>query len=133
MVAKKLYGCTFQKRNTLATCRNVLVFGLLLLCGDIESCPGPCQNMDVFCNSKGLKIIHQNIRGLYSNVANIEILLSKQIDILTLSETHTLSHNSEIDFRIRGYNFILRSRKHGSRNVCFSLGNNLRNECRHSN
>ena len=51
----------------------------------------PYDNMDVFCNTRGLKMLHQNIRGLYRNIANIEIILSKQIDILTLSETHTLS------------------------------------------
>ena len=47
--------------------------------------------MSVFCNSKGSKI-----------------------DILTLSETHTLSHNSEVNFLIRGFNFISRSRRNGS-------------------
>lgn len=69
--------------------------------------------MDVFCN---LKILHRNVHGLYSIISNIEISLSKQSDILTLSETHTFTHHSEVNFRIRRFNLISRKKeRNGSR------------------
>ncbi len=43
---------------------------LLLMCGDVESCPGPDsltrEQFGSFLN-KGVKFVHQNIRGLSSN------------------------------------------------------------------
>ena len=114
-VSKKLFGCAFQKGKPLKIYRNVFICSLLLLCGDIEPCPGPCfGDINSFCNVKGLKILHQNIRGLFNNIANIEILLSKRIDILTLSETHTTSLLSDNHFNIQGFNFVSKPRENGN-------------------
>ncbi len=44
---------------------------LLMLCGDIESCPGPLEE---FMNSRGLKVFHHNIRGLFSNFVHVQEL-----------------------------------------------------------
>ena len=56
-VAKKLYGCTLQRNmNKQKLYRNMLLYFLIMLCGDVESCPGPGLN-DV-CNIKGLKLCH---------------------------------------------------------------------------
>ena len=41
---------------------------LLLLGGDIEICPGPQSTLSDFCKSKGFKIVHQNVRGILSNL-----------------------------------------------------------------
>ena len=54
---------------------------LILLCGDVESCPGPISaqisseriidKLMSLLEVKGLKILHQNTRGLTSNFAYI--------------------------------------------------------------
>ena len=44
-----------------------VIYLLLLLCGDIETCPGPTQTytgLQVFLTTKGLSVLHQNIRGM---------------------------------------------------------------------
>ena len=67
---------------------------LLMLCGDIETLPGPnLLTRDEFqqhsVSSKGLKIFHQNIRGILSNFDMLqEFLVShKNIDIATISDS----------------------------------------------
>eukprot|EP00794_Sanderia_malayensis_P006539 gene6539-7278_t len=59
----------------------------------------------------GLKILHQNIRGLLSHKHNICHLLEsfKNINILSLSETH-LSKEDETQAIISGYDFIAKPR-----------------------
>ena len=46
--------------------RRSLLTLLLILCGDIELVPGPVNVSFLFefCGEHGLKIVHQNIRGL---------------------------------------------------------------------
>jgi len=68
---------------------------LLLLSGDIEKCPGP-RDFGDFTTTRGMKIVHQNIRGLWQNLANLSVVLERYrgIDIITLSETH-ITHNPE--------------------------------------
>ena len=90
-----------------------------MLCGDIETKPGPNlltrdEFQQQFVSSKGLKIIHQNIRGILSNFDMLqEFLVShKNIDIATLSETH-LSEENLIDLcELDGYTFLNRNRGH---------------------
>ena len=90
---------------------------LLMLCGDIETLPGPnLLTRDEFqqhsVSSKGLKIFHQNIRGILSNFDMLqEFLVShKNIDIATISETH-LSGENHIDLcELDGYTFKSKSR-----------------------
>ena len=55
--------------------RKSLLLVMLLICGDIESCPGPTNIAD-FCHSKGLNVVHQNIRGLLNNFSNLEAFVS---------------------------------------------------------
>ena len=61
---------------------------LLILCGDIELAPGPFNE---FCGERGLKIVHQNIRGLPDKFDLLEALVNRykcKIDIISLSETN---------------------------------------------
>ena len=63
---------------------------LLLLCGDIESQPSPTNNSEfkTLILKKGINFCHQNFRGLYGNIDDVqEILLSHNFDIFSLSET----------------------------------------------
>ena len=51
--------------------RKSLFIVLLLVCGDVETQPGPSslsrEQFKQFLSGKGIKIVHQNIRGLVSN------------------------------------------------------------------
>ena len=71
---------------------------------------------DFLEGSKGLSILHQNIRGLLHNFCGIQEILSsnKNIKVLTLSETH-VKENENIDdiYKISGYNFESRRRSNG--------------------
>ncbi|XP_057299458.1 uncharacterized protein LOC130630077 [Hydractinia symbiolongicarpus] len=96
-----------------------LICLLLLACGDVERCPGPqYEQIKSFTNMKGIKFLHQNIRGIFHNMANLTALLSyeNRIDILTLSETHIEAQNGCDNndlYTIPGYNFISRCREIG--------------------
>ena len=88
-----------------------LLLLVLLVCGDIESHPGP-TNADVeklyieelsnLLKHRGIKIFHQNVRGLHKNTDKVKISFRdfKNTDILTLSETHTnddtYNHNAKL-------------------------------------
>ncbi|CAB3990292.1 Hypothetical predicted protein [Paramuricea clavata] len=73
-----------------------MVMVLLMLCGDIESCPGPFHvPLEEFINSRGLKVFHHNIRGLFSNF--VQELFDRYKGL----------------FIIDGYKFIKRNRKRG--------------------
>ena len=64
---------------------------LLLVCGDVEKCPGPAEsNIQGLLNQKGLKVFHQNIRGLFHNITNLSTFLNthKNTHIFSLSETN---------------------------------------------
>ena len=64
------------------------------MCGDVERLPGP-EDVEHFSNTSGIKMLHQNIRGLFTNVDSLTLLLNtyKIINIVTLSETH-ITYNS---------------------------------------
>ena len=51
-----------------------LIF-LLLLCGDIEPCPGP-SSVTVFLKQRGIKFVHQNICGLLNKIPQLETFVS---------------------------------------------------------
>ena len=65
-------------------------------------------------SKKGLKILHQNIRGLTTNKQLIcEILESfSNIDIFSLSETH-MNENSNAQAHIQGYTLVSKPRATG--------------------
>ncbi len=79
---------------------NVFICMLLLLCGDIERFPGPiCQNditrnspeMNLLLGKQGIKIFHQNVRGLSSKINQVSVLLQifRGIDVLLISKVMT--------------------------------------------
>ena len=60
---------------------------LLMLCGDIESCPGPLQvPLEEFMSGRGLKIFRQNVRGLFLNIVHVQELFDRcrGVDIMTV-------------------------------------------------
>ena len=92
---------------------------LLLICGDVEIQPGPQSLSRVefqeFISRKGMKIVHQNIRGLESNFDMLQEFVEShdKIDILTLSETHLTDNSYESCGKLQGYNFVYRNREYG--------------------
>ena len=85
---------------------------LILMSGDIESCPGPYSRdipaLKQLLKQRGLAVFHQNVRGLFSNINLVSELFQSfsGIDILTLSETH-IQKDSENNglYDIPGYSF----------------------------
>ena len=96
--------------------RNFLCL-LLLLCGDIQKCPGSIESntQDLF-NQKGLKVFHQNIRGFFHNIAKLSTFLHthRKIYIFSLSETHIHNSTPTQLFEIPGYTFINKNRDVGT-------------------
>ena len=119
-----------SKNQNISYSRKSAFLILLLLAGDIEVCPGPTgpgagprpgpdhNHMSCFAKSKGLKIMHQNIRGLWNQKDNLEVILNqyKSFDIFTLSETH-IAQNHPLDnndlYNLDGYKFVKRNRSTG--------------------
>ena len=97
--------------------RKCLLFGLLLLCGDIETCPGPeymINELHALCRDRGLSFIHQNIRGLHTIFESLcSIIATHNIDIITLSETHLYDSDNLSLYKIDGYDAIFRCRTEG--------------------
>ena len=93
--------------------RKSLLCLLLLLCGDIESCPGPetSYTKSNFLTRKGFTVLHQNIRGLPGKKVIIsDILLNNtKAEIFFLSETF-ISPDDVFDPTIRGFDFESKSR-----------------------
>ena len=58
--------------------RKSLIFFLLLICGDIELCPGPQENVTDISKLIGIKLVHQNIRGLLSKKDILETFVYKR-------------------------------------------------------
>ena len=77
-----------------------------LLLGDIESCPGPNIQNDLqgLSSMRGIKLIHQNIRGLFGKRDILQTLFTsdKSKFIVTLSETHKTPTNLEL-FKMPGF------------------------------
>ena len=99
------------KLKYVTTTKKSVCLLLLLLCGDIESQPGPTNNSEfkTLISKKGIKFCHQNIRGLYGKIDEVrEILLSYNFDIFSLSETSISEDFHNAFFDIRGYSFIRR-------------------------
>ena len=91
---------------------------LLLLCGDIETQPGPlCTSKDLkkICKNKGLKIFHQNIRGLHGKFDEVsDLLTNNRIDVLCLTELFLNKIISSTVFNIPGFTFLRKDRHRGS-------------------
>ena len=84
---------------------------LLLICGDIELCPGPQvqENLTDISKLRGIKLVHRNISGLVSKKDILETLFTNEKFIITLSETHITSVKSEL-FLILGLQFVHKNR-----------------------
>eukprot|EP00111_Clytia_hemisphaerica_P015178 TCONS_00044742-protein len=94
--------CTLSKFIVIYTQEGKVCFALLLLCGDIERCPGPYNGLieDTmrFCNTKGLKIFNLNIRGLQGSFDELKnLLLTTKIDIFALNEIFVNTDEDEND------------------------------------
>ena len=119
--------CSCHKRKfALRSQKNSILLMLLILCGDIESQPGPNQFtreefQPKFLSGKGLKIVHQNIRGILSNLDTLEEFITSHsnIDIISLSETH-LNDDNAICCKINGYTFLFKNRR-----VAFYIKENI--------
>ena len=86
------------------------MFTLLIISGDVERLPGT-QIMEHFSNTRRIKIVHQNIRRLLTNIGSLTPLLNicKNIDIVTLSETHITYNSWNYNFDLYfmpGFTFI---------------------------
>ena len=114
------FSSVFVQRKKCSTYRpKSLLCLLLIICGDVETCPGPVNTTSFLSNLKGMHIYHQNIRGLFTNFTKVQSFFAthKNVDILTLSETHIHSHNFNDNtelYSIPGYTFIKRNRINGS-------------------
>ena len=74
------------KLKYVTTTKKSVCLFLLLLCGDIESQPGLTNNSEfkTLISKKGIKFCHQNIRGLYGKIDEVqEILLSYNFNIFS--------------------------------------------------
>lgn len=119
-VFSSLYAVTERKCRHLHRQRNLIML-LLLLSGDVETCPGPSRSLtrEEFkqtLSNKGIKMVHQNIRGLQNNFDELQEFISSlnEIDIISLSETHLLDEDpNESLFELQGYTFIERNRSTG--------------------
>ena len=106
-----------------------LLLLLLLTCGDIETFPGP-GNIEEITKPRGLKIIHQNCRGLFKSLDNFIASFSKQNNIIVaLSETHIESqsiYDNNSLYEIPGFSFIKRNRsKEKGGGVAMYIPNNV--------
>ena len=71
----------------------------------------------IFQESRGLKILHRNIRGLICNLPLLQHFVStyKQTDVMALTETHIDKEMSNVSFYEKeGYDFKSKLRDRGS-------------------
>ena len=84
----------------------------------VEQCPGrPFPELSNLSRNKGIKMLHQNIRGLFNKIPDIQIILYEfNLHVLTLSEIHIISNNYNDEdslYDIPGYDFIKKNRIKG--------------------
>ena len=63
---------TYMRYYLCRRCSSSYIYLFLLLCGDVETCPGP-ENIELAAmkSFKGLKLYHHNILGLWKNFINV--------------------------------------------------------------
>ena len=91
---------TFTYSSLYIGRRKSLIFLLLLVCGDVESCPGP----GLFKNTSDFTILHQNIRGLAGKKDLLEDFI-QNIKIFAVTETLLQDTIPTSLVNIRGYVF----------------------------
>ena len=80
--------------------------------------PGPATNsiQDAFSTVKssgknGITIGHTNVRGLYTNLAQVKLLaFNTNLDVLAISETHLSPALKDHEIAIQGYQILRRDR-----------------------
>ena len=90
---------------------------LLLMSGDVKKFPGPTEsNIQDLLNQKGLKVFHQNIRGLFDNIAKLSTFLDthENTHIFSLTGTHINNSIPKQLFKIPEYNLINKNRDFGT-------------------
>ena len=111
-ICSSLY-VTKRERNYKYSNKSV-IYLLLLLCGDIGTCPAPTQTytgLQDFLTTKGFSVFHQNIRGMEGKEDLVaDFLFNNKANIFSLSETF-LSHENFTDVEIGGYIFEYKNRK----------------------
>jgi hypothetical protein len=83
----------------------LLLFSLLIVCGDIELNPGP-QGTPV-SHENTLSIFHANIRSL-RNKLNYIIDIVEDFDIIFFTETHLDNSISDADISLPGFEVPIR-------------------------
>ena len=116
------YSSLFTYRGVypnLRVSRKSYISILLLMCGDIKTCPGPethriLPEAEKLTCLKGTKILHQNVRGLWQIFELITDFFTSfpKIDILALTETHIQDEPREL-FSIENYDFVSKNRSKG--------------------
>ena len=105
-VYSSLHVTSVRKVSCLYYKGSVIIL-MLLLSGDINPAPGPTINhsrtREKFkqnLSARGFKMVHQNICGLIHNVNVLKEFINtrKEIDLLSLSETHLSSEFCLIRF-----------------------------------
>ena len=88
----------------------ILVILLIFYVADTEVIP-----VGDFLKPRGLKIFHQNVRGLFSNLNLLKKFLFKhgEIDLLGVTETHISKEDNNSLFEIDDYIFISEPRTTG--------------------
>jgi hypothetical protein len=103
--------CKFVTSGFCIKCNKIniifMIFILILLmcmAGDIESNPGPSNNI-----CKNLNICHVNIRSLSrATLLALKTSLATVYDIITISQTHLHAGVPNNVFDLKGYHDILR-------------------------
>ena len=110
---------TKRERNYKYSNKSI-IYLLLLLCGDIETCSGPTQTytgLQDFLTTKGFSVLNQNIRGMEGKKDLVaDFLFNNKVNIFSLSETF-LSQKNFIDVEIGGYSFEYKNHKQINRGV----------------
>lgn len=96
----------------------ICCFCILVCCGDVQVNPGHAANsiQDAFSTVKssgknGITIGHTNVRGLYTNSAQVKLLdFNTNLDVLAISETHLSPALKDHEIAIQGYQILRRDR-----------------------
>ena len=113
-VCLSLHVISVRKVSCLHHKRSVIVL-MLLLSGDINPLPSPNINHSLTreefkqnLSARGLKMVHQNIHGLVHNFDVLEEFINthKEIDLLSLSETHPSSDTLSDSLLLGAYTFL---------------------------
>ena len=100
----------------MASWRAVVLALMLIFCVPEQTLStADAKLVDEFFKTKGLKLLHQNVRGFLSNFHSIENFMYsyKDIDIFGVTETHISQYCTESLFEIPDYQFISRHRSKG--------------------